>query len=63
MLIPAVLSAKEVGKPVKVIYSREDDTQMDFTRPLTYQRVKAGLDASGKIVAMEHDVVKAAMQA
>jgi len=59
MLIPAVLASKEVGKPVKVIYSREDDMTMDFTRPLTYQKVKAGVDASGKLIAMEHDVVSA----
>ena len=38
---------KAVGKPVKLIYAREDDMQMDFTRPLTYQKVKVGLDASG----------------
>jgi len=45
MTVPAVAAAKAVGKPVKLIYSREDDMQMDFTRPLTYQKVKVGLDA------------------
>lgn len=59
MLIPAVLAAKAVGKPVKVIYSREDDTTMDFSRPLTFQKIKAGLDDSGKLVAFNHDVVSA----
>jgi isoquinoline 1-oxidoreductase len=59
MVIPALLAAKEVGKPVKLIYSREDDMAMDFTRPLTYQKVKVGLDASGKPVALEHDVIGA----
>ncbi len=59
MVIPAVLAAKAVGKPVKVIYAREDDMRMDFTRPLTYQHVKLGLDASNKVVAMEHDVIGA----
>jgi isoquinoline 1-oxidoreductase len=59
MVIPALLAAKAVGKPVKVIYSREDDMRMDFTRPLTYQKVKVGLDASGKPVALEHDVIGA----
>src|SRR5216683_2285339 len=57
MVIPAVLAAKAVGKPVKVIYTREDDMAVDFTRPLTYQKVKAGLDHSGKLVALLHDVV------
>ena len=59
MVIPAVAAAKAVGKPVKVIYARENDMQMDFTRPLTYQKVKVGLDADGKPIAMEHDVIGA----
>ncbi len=57
MLIPAALAAKDLGKPVKVIYAREDDMVMDFTRPLTYQKISAGVDANNKIVAMEQDVV------
>jgi len=57
MVIPAVLASKAVGKPVKLIYAREDDMAMDFTRPLTYQKVKAGLDADGKLVGLQHDVV------
>jgi isoquinoline 1-oxidoreductase beta subunit len=59
MVVPAIAASKAVGKPVKLIYAREDDMQMDFTRPLTYQKVKVGLDASGKPVAMEHDVIGA----
>jgi isoquinoline 1-oxidoreductase len=59
MVIPAVLAAKAVGKPVKLIYAREDDMAMDFTRPLTYQKVKAGLDADGRLVGLQHDVVSA----
>lgn len=59
MMVPAVLAAQAVGKPVKVIYSREDDTTMDFSRPLTFQKIKAGLDNDGKLVALNHDVVSA----
>jgi isoquinoline 1-oxidoreductase subunit beta len=59
MMVPAVQAAKAVGKPVKVIYSRENDMTMDFSRPLTYQKVKAGVDGDGKIVALSHDVVSA----
>src|SRR5579863_3096224 len=59
MLVPAVQAAKAVGKPVKVIYTRENDMTMDFSRPLTFQKVKAGLDGNGKLVAMNHDVVSA----
>ncbi|MGZ5876742.1 MAG: molybdopterin cofactor-binding domain-containing protein [Bradyrhizobium sp.] len=59
MLVPAVQAAKAVGKPVKIIYSRENDMTMDFSRPLTFQKIKAGLDGNGKLVAMNHDVVAA----
>jgi isoquinoline 1-oxidoreductase len=59
MAVVAALTAKAVGKPVKVIYSRETDMTMDFSRPLTFQKVRGGLDANGKLVAMEHDVVGA----
>jgi len=59
MMVPAVQAAKAVGKPVKVIYSRENDTTMDYSRPLTYQKVKAGLDGDGKLIALNHDVVSA----
>src|SRR6201999_3199790 len=59
MMVPAVQAAKAVGKPVKVIYSRENDMTMDFSRPLTLQKVKAGLDADGKLIALNHDVVSA----
>ena len=59
MMVPAVQAAKAVGKPVKVIYSREDDMTMDFSRPLTFQKIKAGLDGDGNLIAMNHDVVSA----
>jgi CO/xanthine dehydrogenase Mo-binding subunit len=59
MMVPAVQAAKAVGRPVKVIYSRENDMTMDYSRPLTYQKVKAGLDADGKLIALNHDVVSA----
>jgi isoquinoline 1-oxidoreductase len=59
MMVPAVQAAKAVGKPVKVIYTRENDMTMDFSRPLTYQKIKAGLDGDGKLTALSHDVVSA----
>ena len=38
---------------------RENDMTMDYSRPLTFQKVKAGLDADGKLIALNHDVVSA----
>jgi isoquinoline 1-oxidoreductase beta subunit len=59
MMVPAALAAQAVGKPVKVIYSRENDMTMDFSRPLTYQKIRAGVDDKGKIVGLDHDLVSA----
>src|ERR1700741_2481942 len=59
MMVPARQPAKAIGNPVKVIYSRENDMTMDFSRPLTYQKIKAGVDRNGKVVALAHDAVSA----
>lgn len=40
-IVLACLTAKEVGKPVKMIYSREADTQFDFTRPAATVELQA----------------------
>ena len=40
------------GKPVKLIWSREEDMQHGFYRPASLVRMKAGLDAQGSVVAM-----------
>jgi isoquinoline 1-oxidoreductase subunit beta len=44
---PAVLIAKEVGRPVKVLWSREEDTAHDYYRPVAMARMSAGLDDDG----------------
>jgi isoquinoline 1-oxidoreductase beta subunit len=44
----AVETSKAVGKPVKVVWTREDDIQHDYYRPITYVRMWGAVDASGK---------------
>jgi isoquinoline 1-oxidoreductase beta subunit len=50
----AVTLAKAMGKPVQVIWSREEDIQHDFYRPAVIGRLSAGLDAQGMPVAWSH---------
>jgi isoquinoline 1-oxidoreductase beta subunit len=43
----AVLIAKEVGQPVKLVWTREEDVRHDFYRPVAAARMTAGLDVNG----------------
>lgn len=56
-VVEAVSLSKAVGAPVKVIWSREDDTQHDFYRPATFNRLEAALDKDGWPVAWKHRIV------
>ncbi|MGH9146936.1 MAG: molybdopterin cofactor-binding domain-containing protein, partial [Vicinamibacterales bacterium] len=57
-VIDAVETSKAVGRPVKVIWTREDDLQHDYYRPHTYVRMWAALDASGNPVAWMQRIVQ-----
>ena len=47
----AVLIAKEVSAPVKLVWTREEDTRHGFYRPVASARMTAGLDADGIPIA------------
>jgi isoquinoline 1-oxidoreductase beta subunit len=50
-ILQAALIAKQSKDPVKMIWSREEDIQHDMYRPYYYDRISAGLDAEGRLIA------------
>ena len=53
----AVQISDVIKKPVKVIWTREDDMQHDLYRPASYNVVAAGMDKNGLPVAWKHKIV------
>lgn len=53
----AVQLTKKIGKPVKAIWTREDDTKMGPFRPMTFSAMKGALSADGKAIAFQHKVI------
>jgi isoquinoline 1-oxidoreductase beta subunit len=55
-IIDAVLMSKEAGRPVKVMWTREDDVHNGRFRPISAHALKAGFDQSGKLTAWQHRI-------
>ena len=53
----ALRLSKSAGKPVKLVWKREEDIQNDFYRPMNATRIRASLDAAGKASAWSHTIV------
>ena len=49
--------AREVKRPVKLVWMREDDLQYGMFRPQSFQCLQAAQDTSGKVVGWSHCVV------
>ena len=53
-MIPAALAAKELGKPVKIVFQREDDSRFDCCRSVSVSQFDASFDADGNLTGIEH---------
>jgi isoquinoline 1-oxidoreductase beta subunit len=56
-VVEAARVAKAVRKPVKVIWTREDDIKGGYYRPMLCDRIAAALDGDGSLVAWRHTIV------
>ena len=53
----AAYIARETGKPVQLLWTREEDMRHDFYRPVGWHHFKAGLDAEGRMIAFDHHFI------
>jgi len=61
--IDATLLSKASGRPVKLIYTREDDMAAGFYRPAALVRFEGGLDAQGRPQQLRADVASPSIMA
>jgi len=52
--VEAAVLAKEMGRPVKMVWTRDDDVRHGFYHAISAQRVEVGLDANGRVQAWDH---------
>lgn len=53
-MIPAALAARELGRPVKLIFQRADDSRFDCVRSPSVAKFDASFDAEGALTGIEH---------
>src|SRR5690606_16172902 len=57
MVQAAAIAARKPGTPIQLIWSREDDIRSDFYRPAGWHKMRAALDADGKLIGMDNHFV------
>jgi isoquinoline 1-oxidoreductase beta subunit len=53
-VMEAAQVSKVTGKPVQVLWTREDDMQHDFYRPASYHKLSGAIDSQGNLAAWKH---------
>jgi isoquinoline 1-oxidoreductase beta subunit len=53
----ALQISKALGKPVKLLWTREEDIQNDFYRPGNWCKIEGGIDKNGSLKAWSHKIV------
>jgi len=53
-VMEAAQVAKKTGKPVMVVWTREDDMHHDFYRPASYHKCQGVVDKAGNLAAWKH---------
>ncbi len=53
-MIPAALAARDLGRPVKLIFQRADDSRFDCVRSPSVAKFDASFDAEGALTGIEH---------
>ncbi|MCB9081540.1 MAG: xanthine dehydrogenase family protein molybdopterin-binding subunit [Lewinellaceae bacterium] len=55
-ILEGVVLSKELGVPVKVVWTREDDMTQSPFRPGSVNRLQGGISSDGQLVALQHKV-------
>ncbi len=53
-MIPAALAARQLGRPVKLVFQRADDSRFDCVRSPSVAKFDASFDAEGALTGIEH---------
>ena len=56
-MIPAAIAAKQLGKPVKLVFQRPQDSLFDCVRSPSLQQFNASMDANNTVTGLEHTAV------